>query len=396
MFLSQAQQLTLSGTRPEAELEPARVLHVLGSMNRGGAETLVYNLYNNIDRTRLQFDFAVHTSQPSHYDKELTCRGARIFALPEPQVAGLTSYHRALSRTLHQYGPFGGVHSHVRYFSGFVLRTAHACGVPIRVAHGHSFHDERPPGLKRSAYLWVAKRLVQRHATHLLGCSRSVCERLYGPKCWGDARVAIAANAIDLAQYSDPQNTVSLRSELGLGNEFLVGHIGSFRDAKNHKFLIEFFAELVRQSPEAHLVLAGNGILQAAIREQFARSGMSANVHFLGVRGDVPQILSSLDVFVFPSLHEGLPTVLIEAQAAGIPCVISDTVTTEVDMHLGLSTFLSLRAPTADWVDAAFLAHRAIRLNFEQRKAALVRAGYEIGHAAKTLTGLYLGATRAA
>lgn len=368
-----------------------RVLHVLGSMNRGGAETLVYNLNRTLDRSRIQFDFALHTSAPGHYDSELRATGARLFSLPQPRQAGIRSYRRALARVIAEQGPFDAIHSHVRHFSGVVLQTAAASGIPIRLAHGHSFHEEYRPDLRRSAYLWWCKFLLNRHSTHLLGCGKTVCERLYGSRCWSDRRVSILRNAIELNSYIEPSHVGWLRSELGLGNSLLIGHVGSFREAKNHSFLLKAFAAVLDIEADAQLVLAGDGALERAVRSQAAALGVAGRVQFLGVRPDVPRILASLDGFLFPSLHEGLPTVLVEAQAAGVPCVISSAVTREVDLNLGLTKFLSLDAHPSEWARAAIATRETSKPALASRQAAVRAAGYDIKQATADLTELYLG-----
>ncbi len=382
---------------PDNDRRPIRILHVFHGMNPGGAETLVMNVYRHIDRARVQFDFAVHTDQRSHYDAEIEALGGRIFALPDlsqrPGLSGLRAYAQALSRVLHEHGPFAGVHSHVHYFSGVVLRLAEAAGVPSRLAHSHTTHDGETSSLGRKLYCWSMRYLLLRHTTHLLGCSRAACQGLYGRASRLDSRIRVLPNAIDLLSYSRPSDDRGiLRRQLSLPVDApLIGHVGRFTPVKNHRLLIDAFAALLVESPDARLVLVGDGPLRSDVEVSIREKDIERRVHLLGIRSDVPAILSALDVFVFPSLYEGLGMALIEAQAAGVPCVVSNAVPAEADLNLGLVRFLNPQAGVGEWARCILSARTARRLSWADRQRALQSSGYDVRSLAQEMERVYIG-----
>jgi glycosyltransferase involved in cell wall biosynthesis len=285
------------------------------------------------------------------------------------------------------------VHSHVHHFSGVVLHAADRAGALVRLAHSHTTSDGRASQPGRSAYRWLMRRLIRRHATGLIGCSRAACEALFGPACWRDPRVAVLPNAIDLDRYSRlDESRCALREQLGLpADATLIAHVGSFSPVKNHRMLIETFAALVKQLPAAHLMLAGDGPLRPAIEAHIRACGVEPFVYMLGVRDDVPRLLAASDLFLFPSLYEGLGIAVIEAQAAGIPCVVADTVPAEADMRLGLMRFVSVQAEPDRWVDQALAALDTRRPVWIERQRALQTAGYDIRVITRRLEQLYVG-----
>lgn len=373
---------------------PRRILHVFGVMNRGGAETMVMNAYRALDRVRLQFDFAVSTSNPGDYDEEIRGLGGRIFAHPNPATAGLVAYRTAFKATIETYGPFAAVHSHVHHFSGVVLETASRAGVPQRLAHSHSTNDGRADSTRRRVYRAMMRRLISQHSTHLLGCSPEACEALYGRRWQADPRVRVMPNAIMLAPFRDVRSDARvLRRNLLLPDDGpLVGHVGSFNGPKNHEFLLAVFAALRSRRPDACLVCAGDGPLRAGIEQSAREQGLSGAVHFLGVRRDIPEVLGVLDLFLLPSRWEGFPVSLVEAQAAGLPCVVADSVTATADLGLGLVRFVALDAGVHAWTDALMDALETRRPDREQCCQTLERAGYDAAGLGDRLSTLYLDA----
>jgi len=369
----------------------AKILHFVGQMNRGGAETLIMNIYRHIDRSKVQFDFAVHTDQPGHFDQEIMALGGRILPLPQPSAIGFHTYGRALTNTLREYGPFAGVHSHVHHFSGYIMHVAKKEGVLIRVAHSHSTQDGQRDSWLRTAYRWYMRRLIFQHATHMFGCSHTACEALFGLNYWRDPRVRVLPNAIDLAPYKTlPSEKRTLRQSLSLpADDFLIGHVGRFSLVKNHRFLIEIFAALLKELPTAHLVLVGDGPLRSDIESLIQTKGIKDSVHLLGIRSDIPQIVGALDMFVFPSLYEGIPVALVEAQAAGVPCVVADTVSNEADIKVGLVHFVNLQARVDLWVQKILEELRTNRPDWMDRQRALQATGYDIRHISLWLQETY-------
>lgn len=351
------------------------------------------SIYRRLDRSNFQFDFAVNTEEPCEFDSEIRALGGRVFGHPAPAEAGFRRWGKAFERTLREHGPYTAVHSHIHFFSGYALETARKAGIPRRLAHSHSSQDGRADSLRRCAYrLWM-RRLIRDHATHMLGCSRAACESLYGPSCWRDSRVRVFPNAIDPSSFEFiSPDRCSLRKRLSLPAEgFLVGHVGRFHPVKNHRRLLDIFGAVRERRPEAHLVLAGEGPLRPEIESLIREKELENAVHLLGLRDDVPVVLGALDVFVFPSLYEGLPIALLEAQAAGLPCVVSDTVPPEADVKMGLVRFVNLKSSDKTWADQVMIGLKSAGVAWPDRKEALQVAGYDIRLQVMALEGIYAG-----
>jgi glycosyltransferase involved in cell wall biosynthesis len=334
---------------------PVRVLHVLDGMNRCGLETWLMHVLRHIDRDRFRMDFLVHKSVPCAYDDEIRSLGSEVIPCLHPSRPW--TYARNFKRILRELGPYDVVHSHVHHFSGLVLRVAGAAGVPIRIAHSHNDTSriQAGAGSLRRAYLALMNRWMARYSTARLAVSRQAAEALFGTDRGDCGRYRVLYLGIDLEPFQHPADRDAVRAELGIPSDaFVIGHVGRFAPQKNHAFLVEIFGELVRREPSAHLLLVGGeGELRPAVERQLARAGLAERVVFTGSRPDVPRLmLGAMDVFLFPSRFEGLGLVLVEAQAVGLPCVISDVVPEEADVVPGLVRRMSLAQPAEVWAEA--------------------------------------------
>ena len=330
-------------------MEQVRVLHVLHSMNCGGAETLLMHLYRGMDREKVQFDFLVNVFDEMYYEREIESLGGRIYRMPFLTKTTPPVYAHALTKFFKEH-PYKIVHSHLETTTGVILGAAKRAGVPVRIAHSHNSRFTRvglaalPENLFKS---WCRSRIVP-NATHLFGCSEIANRWLYG-KHAGES--TLVNNGIDVAACAfNAQTRERKRAELGLGGEMVFGHVGRFNDQKNHAFLIEAFARYHASHPDGRLLLAGEGVLQGAIERQVRDAGLGDCVRFLGLRPDVPELLQAMDCFVMPSKFEGLPLSLVEAQAAGLVCLVADTVSPQSDLGACAFSFLPLDA--GEWADA--------------------------------------------
>jgi glycosyltransferase EpsF len=369
-----------------------RVLHVVGALDPGGTQSLLLNVYRHIDRSKVQFDFLVHSSESGFYDDEIRSLGGRVFSLPKPRLDTLPAYGRRLRDLIQRKGPFVALHSHLYTFSGYILYIASRSEVPLRMAHSHTTSDGKPGGYWRKGYRQLMRMLILRSATHLFACSEPASLSLFGNRALVDPRVTILPNAIDLAPFRDlPPTKQALREELALPvGSLLLGHIGSFRRQKNHVFLIEVMASLLASEPFAQLLLVGDGPLQGDVARLVEKKGIADHVHFLGLRSDVARYLGALDLFLFPSLYEGLGIVLIEAQAAGIPCITSDAIPTAADVGLGLVTMASLTQNVDCWATLIAGQPTCPPIPWPEREAALRRAGYDIQELAQRWQEIYI------
>jgi glycosyltransferase involved in cell wall biosynthesis len=338
---------------PDPNSVPIRILHVIGKMTRGGAETWLMHILRNIDREIFKIDFLVGTTEPGAYDDEIRSLGSRIICCTKP--ANLWQYGQKFQQILSEYGPYDIVHSHVHHYSGYILQLAARAGIPMRIAHSHvdSTALEANSGWLRRSYLRLMMRWINRYATVGLGCSDVANADLFGANWKNDPRWQSYYYGIDLAPFEQSIDPAIVRSELGIPEQAVViGHVGRFEAQKNHTFLIDIFAEVLKREPRAYLLLIGEGPLRVKIEQQVVQHGLQHRTIFAGSRADVPRLmLGAMDIFLLPSLCEGLPLVGIETQSAGLPAILSEAITTEICIVKSLITQLSLSQSVAIWAE---------------------------------------------
>lgn len=365
---------------------PVRVLHAAVNMNRGGAETLVMSLYRNIDRSKVQFDFL--TCKEGVFDAEILELGGKVHRIPYITEAGHFGYLKALDSFFAAHREYKILHSHMDKMSGFVLRAAKRAGIPVRIAHSHNTSSEG--GVAAKLYKWYASQFIKSSATNLMACSDRAAQWLFGDD---SQRCRIVKNGIELNKFTFSKAIrKEVRDSLGINEKALViGHVGRFFRQKNHTFLIDIFREYVRFNSNTVLLLIGNGEMYSDIKQKVSTLDLAEKVKFLGVRSDVDLLLQAFDVFVFPSLHEGLPVTLVEAQGAGVPCIISDTITPEVDMGINLIEYVPLRDKRL-WIEK--LKAKSMRSATNKSIRALREKGYDIRRNSKWLEDFYLNVLR--
>lgn len=356
-----------------------RVLHVVTYMGRGGLETMIMNYYRHMDRTKVQFDFLVHRSFRAEYDDEIESLGGRIFRLPR-LIPWSPSYTRALDTFFKNHPEYTIVHVHQDCLSSVALRIAEKNGITVRIAHSHSSSQDR--NIKYFIKLYY-KSKIPRYATELFACGKDA-----GDWMFGGASYRIVNNAIDTRLYTyDPKRCKQVRSELGIPHEaFVVGHVGRFNTVKNHMYLVDVFAEIKKKAPDAFLLLVGEGDLRKEVEAKVERLGLTECVYFTGVRADVADLMQAMDCFVFPSLYEGVPLTLIEAQASGMLSLVSTGVPVECD-KTGLVKRLSLQDSAETWAEQVLKFNHAPRIDTREK---LVQAGYDIETGSAWLQQFYL------
>ncbi|WP_407572318.1 glycosyltransferase [Deinococcus altitudinis] len=340
---------------------PLRVLHVLSAMNRGGIETWLMQLLRRQDSTRIRHELMLFTTEPSAYDEELRELGVTVWRCPPP--GSPLKFLRGVLGTLRR-GRFDVVHSHPHQFSGLVLLLARLAAIPGRIAHSHidTREPDRHGSIPRRLYLLAMTALLSLSATEGVAVSAPAAEALFG-RNWGQrGRCRIIPLGLDLSAYAPPGDAearrAATRASFGFGPETLVvGHVGWFTPVKNHAFLLQVFAQVARAMPGANLLLVGVGELTAAVQRQAEDLGIRDRVVFAGSRGDVPDLLRAMDVFVFPSLSEGLGMALIEAQVAGLPCVMADHLPAESRLPGARLFPVPLAAGPEVWADAVIQAN---------------------------------------
>ena len=359
--------------------EPLRVLQVVTIMNRGGLETMLMNYYRKMDRTKIQFDFMVHRQQKGHYEDEILQLGGRIHRMSQIKPGNYGLYFQQLKQFFKEHSNYKIVHSHINENSSFVLAAAKQAGVPCRIAHSHL--SDLGIDIKLPFRLY-ARFAMKDNPNHYFACSENAGRWLFGSK----KPIKIMNNAVDVEKLQFNAEARALkRAELGLDNKFVIGHIGRFDKQKNHTFLIDIFKTLYEKERSATLVLVGDGALKKEMERKVLQLGIENNVLFLGVREDIPELLQAFDLFLFPSLFEGLAVVLIEAQAAGLPIIASDTISKEANIT-GKITYMPLQHKPAQWAEQILLAAK----EREATASQIVEKGYDSSTMVKWLTHYYM------
>lgn len=358
-----------------------RVLQVVTYMGRGGLETMLMNYYRSMDRQKVQFDFLTHRQERAAYDDEIESLGGRIYRLPR-LVPWSKAYLAALDAFFAEHPEYRIVHVHQDCLSSVILKAAAKHQIPVRIAHSHSANQDK--NLKYPIKLWY-KRSIPRYATDLFACGKNA-----GDWMFGGAPYRMINNAIDVAAYRcNTSKRAEVRHSLGFTDELVVGHVGRFNPPKNHPFLLEIFSALLRKEPNAVLLLVGGGEDLPKIQARAKEMGIAERVRFLGVRSDVADLMQAMDVFVFPSLYEGLPVTMVEAQAAGLPCIISDKVPEECVITEGLVDVMPLSASADAWAEMVLEKRKCLRTDHSEEVAA---HGFDIEAEALKLQEFYLEA----
>lgn len=328
--LFKTQEQALPDPAKNAREKPIRVLHVAFTMNARGTETWLMHVLRNIDRNQIHMDFLTIEGERGVYDLEITELGGRLLPCKHPD--NKFSFLLSLYKTLKAKGPYDIVHAHPHTLSGLIVLVAALAGVKARIVHAHSDQSRVADRVSklRKFYTKMMQKLIRNFATSGIAVSENAADFLFGEEWFTDSRWQVMHCGIDLDVF-DIATEKNMRREFGFSeNDFVIGHVGGLNPEKNHFFLLEAFSSVLKKLPQVKLLLVGDGPLYDDIREKSDELGISQNIVMTGVRQDVPQILKNgVDLFVFPSEYEGLGLSVIEAQAAGLPCIISDRVPDE-------------------------------------------------------------------
>ena len=379
---------------------PVRILHVVFVMNYGGGiERCLMHLLSHIDRDRFRLDFLVHVMPPSYpYTEKICALGSKILICSDPRQNLLQPwlYARTFKQILHEHGPYDIIHSHAAPFDGAILRLAQQVEVPVRIVHSH---NNITPSMKgrggffRWFYYVLSKGWITQYATNGFGVSFKAAAAMFGSGWKTDSRWQIIPFGIDLSPFQDRFNSESVRAELGIPTDaFVIGHVGRFEGQKNHSFLIDIAAEVAKRESRLRLLLVGDGSLRSDIKQKVVQVGLADRVIFAGVRSDVPQLMrGAMDVFIFPSLYEGLGLALVEAQAAGLPCIFSDTVPEEADVVKPLMKRISLLQTASAWAELVLNVKKAgPKITKAEALKLVEQSPFNIQTTVKELEKLYL------
>ncbi|WP_407448087.1 glycosyltransferase family 1 protein [Fibrobacter sp.] len=365
-----------------------RVLHVLGGLDRGGAETMVMNLYRAIDKKQVQFDFITHTNRRQAYTEEIEKLGGKIYYFPKFKGINFLQLKSVWKKFFKDHPEYKILHSHVRSYASLYLPIAKKAGLKTII---HSHNTSSGKGIK-AIVKWFMQRGLRKNLDYYFACSDVAGKWLFGEKIVNQPNYFLLKNAIDVEKYAYSESSrKKIRDEFNLNDKFVVGHVGRFHPQKNHLFLVDIFAEIHKKCPDSVLMLVGIGDLMDAVKDMVAELGLTDCVVFTGVRADVNELLSAFDVFLFPSLFEGLPVTLIEAQAVGLPVVCSDSITKEVIVS-DILEMLPLNQSVDAWANVALSKRNVKREDCVKEKIASV--GYDISESSIWLEQFYRNLTK--
>ena len=360
-----------------------KVLQCVSNMDRAGIETMLMNYYRNINRNKIQFYFLCNKTKPGSYDDEIKKLGGKLFHSPGLNPLKALKYHKVVKKIIKD-NKIDIVHVHNGAFGLQALIAAKAAGVKVRISHAHGTRID--VNLKLPLKL-LYKTQLKRFANQYWGCGLEAIKFYYGNNVLKNKNYYLLTNAIDENKFKyDETKRKKIRKQLGISDtEYLIGHVGRFMPQKNHKFLIEIFKEINKTNQKFKLILIGDGELKSEIENKIAELGLKDKIILTGNIPNIDEMYQAMDSFVLPSLFEGLPVVGIEAQANGLNCLFSDTISTEVDIT-GNTTFMSLNTSAVKW------AEKIIKLSMNKRNkitSEIKEHNYSITEETKKLENKY-------
>ena len=363
--------------------KPIRVLQIVATMGMGGIENFLMNLYRSIDKKKVQFDFLILNMDNNFFENEIESLGGKIHKIESPRKSGYFKFIKNLKKFFLENQNYSAVHCHYNILNGIILNQAYKYGVKLLISHSHSTNSGN--NILKKICLSYSKFLLGKICSRKFACSKNAGIWLYGKK----SNFEIVCNGINSLKYKY-NNEIKERKKKELDileDKIVIGHIGTFREVKNHNFLIDIFFELHKKNKNYKLILVGDGDLKKKIKDKVDKLSLSKEVIFLGIRNDVNELLQIFDIFLLPSLYEGLPVSLVEAQATGLKCFISANITKEIDFGLDLIEFINLNKSALEWaniIEENRNYKRESKLEFIQKK------GYDIKKTSEELIKIYL------
>jgi len=360
-----------------------RILHVFGSLNRGGAETRTMEIYRNIDRSKVQFDFMINNPKKCVFEDEVTQLGGKIYRVPKYRIINHLKYKKEWFKFF-KNNNHKIIHAHTS--TAFIyLDFAKQYGIKTRVAHARNSGNVT----LISKLTRILEKNIPLIATHLFAVSTEAGIYHFGENAVKKGGVKILPNGIDAVKFIYDSNMRELkRKELKIEDKFVIGHVGNFKKVKNHTFLIDIFMEVFNKNPQTVLMLVGDGELRTDIENKIEKLGMKNHVILTGLRTDVNDLLHAMDVFIFPSFKEGLPGSLIEAQTSGLHCFASDSITNEAKIT-NLAEYIPLKYSASYWAEKVMrYANGYERKNMQEE---IKKAGFNVKETAQWLQEFYMG-----
>lgn len=373
-------------------MEKIRILYFVDRMRTGGIQILLINLLKSFDKEKYCFDLLLLDDGNDYpMERKIEDVGAIIYKLKGVWVDSpfdYIPYKKAVNNFFAEHHNYDVVHMHSSSKNYLILKCAQKYGIPIRIAHSHNTGFQTHNAVKIFIGNLMKKQLIQ-CSTHYLACSEIAGKWLFGEKLVAKGRVMVIKNGIELEKYkyNDLIRKIK-RDELGIKNQIVIGNVGRFVPQKNHIFLLEIFAEILRLRPDTLLLLAGVGETMIDMKAKADKLGISDNIKFLGFRMDIYELMQAMDIFLMPSLYEGFPVTAVEAQAAGLPCVLSDTITKEAAL-LDDTIYIDLNKDAKYW--AAQTINLIRNTDRENSYTVLKAKGFDIKDMSESLGRIYIG-----
>lgn len=384
-----------------------RVLQVLGSTTLGGAESRVMDIYRHMDRNRIQFDFLVTRGYTGHFDDEIESLGGHVYTLPPYRIYNHFEYTKAVKKFFEEHKGYVAVHGHMTSTASIYMPIAKKSGVPFTIAHARSAGVDK--GIK-GTLTNILRRNLAKKCDKMIACSDLAAKAVFGNDSYDEGKVRIMPNAVEVSDYSvDDAARDRIREQYGVQYRFIVGHVGRLHSAKNHRFLIQIFAEFLKLRNDAVLMIVGDGPLKPDIinwiREEDAKFNskngvrLSERIIMTGKQSPVAPFYQAFDAFLFPSFYEGMPGTVVEAQASGVRSLISDTITRQVKVT-DMVEFDSLSRNAKQWADKLYSIYGEIPVDkiWDDRKREndfiqkmMNESDYDVNNQVVYYTALYEG-----
>lgn len=362
-----------------------RILHVVGRMNRAGAETMIMNIYRNIDREKVQFDFLYFTEEKTAFDNEIEKLGGKIYRLKNSN--GISNIFR-LKKLLKKHPEINGIHCHTLLSSSFYLLSAYTANLTLRIIHSHNTKSRSESNIVYNIYEKLAKIAINRYATHFLSCGNLASKYLYPYK--KESEITMIPNAIEVEKFYNASQFQGdyLRKLYSISRESIILlQVGRFLPVKNHSFSVDLAKQLLLHKIPFKMFFAGTGELEQEIEKKTIKEGLEKNIIFLGDRTDIEYLMAGADIMLMPSLFEGFPLVLVEAQSAGLHSIVSENVSKEVDLEVGLLSFEKLNIP--DWLVNIQNYKDLKKLNNGERLEKIKNKGFDIMKSIEKILKIY-------
>lgn len=366
-----------------------RVLQVIGGLSRAGAETMLMNLYRGLDKDHVQFDFLIYKNEKQDYEDEIIAMGGRVIRISVHGITAPLQYIHKIRKVIDTYGPYKAIHIHTLHNGAFGLLAARPFHNMVKVMHSHNTKNDNKRFLA-SMYENMTLHIIRNDSDKCIACGVDAGRYLFGKRF--DEEGMVLNNGIPIREYMREYSSeiCQIKKEFGIEDgDMVIGCIGRLEDVKNHRFAIQIAHILHNNKTPFKLLIVGTGILKDSLQADIHAFGLQNHVILTGVRSDIPALLKTMDVFLMPSLFEGLPVTMVEAQAAGIPCLVSEAITKEADIGLQLVEYLSLRKPAEVWAQRIMDVRGKRLQNTGKIAQALEKNGFDSEKNVETLLRIY-------